>query len=477
MNRFMIQPSLAEYLAFAKDEGAIPVVGEILADFDTPMSAYWKLAHDEPHSFLLESVTGGEQVARYSVLGVSPRKIVEVQSGSRDDDPMRKVQAEIKQINPAAKHLIPPVVGSAVGVISYDYVRTIERLPDGNPDLLGIPDVCFLITDVSVVFDHAKNRVLIIVLSDGTESGYHSALDQIEQIEDRLRGALPALPSETEQPGAVTANVSREDFENSVRKVKEYIGQGDAFQVVPSLRFETKCGVHPLNLYRSLRSLNPSPYMFLLRMDGWDVIGASPELLVSLEDRTAKVRPIAGTRPRGANDAEDFALGEELLADEKERAEHTMLIDLGRNDIGRISDIGTVNVDAMMVIERYSHVMHIVSNVSGQLREGLDAIDLIRATFPAGTLSGAPKIRAMEIIDEVETSRRGLYGGAVGILGAGGDCELAIAIRSIVLKGGTAYVQAGAGIVFDSDPAKEYDECVNKAKAPLRAIEAAQRGL
>jgi anthranilate synthase component 1 len=331
--------------------------------------------------------------------------------------------------------------------------------------------------DSVVVFDHAKNRIRILVLAEGSEAAYAQAEREIEWIEARLRGPLPPLPQESFPSHPVQANVTQHEYENAVRRVVRYIGEGDGVQMVPSMRLSTRVDAHPISIYRALRSLNPSPYMFLIRFEAYDLVGASPELHVSLHERVARVRPIAGTRPRSLDPAEDDRLANELLADEKERAEHIMLVDLGRNDLGRVCEVGSVLVGQLMVIERYSHVMHIVSDVTGQLREGLDAYDLFRASFPAGTVSGAPKVRAMEIIDEVETTRRGTYAGAIGFASATGDLDTCIAIRTIYLCEGTAYVQVGAGVVFDSVPEKEYYECLNKARAALRAIEIAQAGL
>lgn len=470
--------------------GRVPVTATLLADVETPLSAYWKLAHDEPNSFLLESVTGGEQVARYSLIGVRPRAVYRAKDGrarlseggvSREwdvaGDPLALVRDLVGKVDAEAAAGLPGLIGGAVGIVGYDYVRTVERLPDGNPDVLGVPDVELLVCDSVVVFDHARNQVRVIVLGDGSEGSYQRCVAEIERVLGRLRGALPALPQGRFAAHAVEQNVGREEFEAGVRRIIDYIGAGDCIQVVPSLRFSTKLDAHPVTLYRALRSLNPSPFMFLLRLEGLDVVGASPELLVGLEGRRARVRPIAGTRKRGATPSEDAALAAELLADEKERAEHVMLVDLGRNDLGRVCTAGSVRVEEMMVVEKYSHVMHIVSDVTGELAFGMDGVDLVRATFPAGTLSGAPKIRAMQIIDEVETSRRGLYGGAVGFFSATGDVDLAIAIRTVVVRDGVAHVQAGAGVVWDSDPGKEYEECVSKARAALRAIEIAQAGL
>ncbi|MDI9641597.1 anthranilate synthase component I [Kamptonema cortianum] len=478
------------FLKAAKPGFRIPVVSTLLADIETPLSAYWKVAHSEPNSFLLESVTGGEQVARYSIIGVRPRCVLTTKNGAAHlttagekeqvevgDDPLAILRELLPRVEENFAQALPRLCGGAIGFVGYDYVRTIERLPDANPDTLGIPDVLMMICDSVLVFDHAKNQIQVVALAEGTADGYAFALEEIGRIQSLLAEPLPSLPGGEFNSHPVEANLTQSDFEKIVARCVDYIRAGDVFQVVPSIRFETRVDAHPVTVYRALRSLNPSPFMFLIRSPGLDIVGASPELLVSLEKRNAGVRPIAGTRPRGATPAEDNALAADLLADEKERAEHLMLIDLGRNDLGRVCQPGTVQVEDLMVIEKYSHVMHIVSDVVGQLKPELDGIDLVRATFPAGTLSGAPKIRAMEVIDEMEPCRRGLYGGAVGSFAANGDVDLAIAIRTIVIRNGIGYVQAGAGIVADSNPTNEYQECVNKAKAALRAIQIAQRGI
>ncbi|MCH8978278.1 MAG: anthranilate synthase component I [Armatimonadetes bacterium] len=491
-NFTVLSPSRDEYLKQAELGGPIPIYRDVLADMETPLSAYWKLAHDETHSFLLESVTGGENLARYSMIGVRPRLVVRSkgrsvrlnQRGNQSqqeledgEDPLAFIRREIKPVRAELLGDLPKFCGGAVGMISYDYARFVEDLPDSTEDDLEMDDVAMLIVDSMVVFDHAKNLVRIVALADGTDDGYDDAKAEIERIRSRLLGPIPPLPTYKGGPSEVTSNIDRETFEAAVRKVINYIGAGDCIQAVPSIRFETEVGTHSLTVYRALRSLNPSPYMFYIRFGDFDIVGASPELLVGLSGRTARVRPIAGTRPRGDTPEADLRLEVDLLQDEKERAEHIMLVDLGRNDLGRVCEYGTVEVDELMVVERYSHVMHIVSSVTGVLREGMDGIDLVRACFPAGTVTGAPKVRAMEIIDELEGTRRGLYAGAIGYLSATGEVDLAIAIRTILMKDGKAYVQAGAGIVYDSVPSREYDECTDKAKAALRAIEIAQSGL
>jgi len=488
----MIVPSREDFLRSAGDGCRMPVHADLLADMETPLSAYWKLAHDEPHSFLLESVTGGEQLARYSMIGVRPRLVLRTKGQSvrrishtgetrgtlaPGEDPLHVLQRELDASSVTDVPGMPRFVGGAVGLLSYDFVRFLERLPDTCVDDLQCDDMAMMLVDSAVVFDHAKNLIRVVVLADGTSKAYEQAAAEVERIVARLRRPLPPLPMGRFEAHPVACNMADGEYEDAVRRVVELIAAGDGVQMVLSQRFQTQTEAHPLTIYRALRSLNPSPYMFLLRYGDFDVVGASPELLVGLDHGLAKVRPIAGTRQRGETPEEDARLERELLADEKERAEHVMLVDLGRNDLGRVCDYGTVRVEELMTVERYSHVMHIVSSVSGRLAEGRNAYDLVRATFPAGTVSGAPKVRAMEVIDELEPTRRGLYAGAVGYFGANGDMDLCIAIRTILLKQHTAYVQAGAGIVFDSVPEREAEECRNKAKACLRAIELAQKGL
>mgnify|MGYP001178252883 CR=1 FL=1 len=484
----MFVESCESFVKRASDEGLTPLVATLLADMETPLSAYWKLAHDDPHSFLFESVTGGEALARYSMIGCRPKHIVSGHGRILTTDGLDRKLAPDEDLLTEAVKLIPPLgpeeavglprlCGGAVGWIAYDYVRAIERLPLDTEDDLGLPDISFMILDQAVVFDHARNVIQVIVLAPPTQAGYVQARGRIEELVHRLKGPLPNLP---ESPGTTPvfhSNMAQEVYEAGVRKCVDYIISGDAFQIVPSQRQEAECTAHPVLIYRALRSLNPSPYMFLLRMDGTEVVGASPEILVALHGKTALVRPIAGTRPRGTSPEEDHELAADLLKDEKERAEHIMLVDLGRNDLGRVCEFGSVKVKDLMEIERYSHVMHIVSQVEGRLKPGVTQVDLIRATFPAGTLTGAPKVRAMEIIEELEPTRRGLYGGAVGFISSTGDMDLAIAIRSALISNGKCYVQAGAGVVFDSVPSKEHHECLNKAMAVVRAVVQAHEGL
>jgi len=488
----MVVPDKPEFLQRTADGKRMPIYRDLLADIETPLSAYWKLSHDQTYSFLLESVTGGEQLARYSILGVRPRTVLRSKDSrlrtisgdieqTRDlqpgEDPLHALQAALDGPEVVRLPGLPAFVGGAVGTMSYDLVRFFENLPDSCADDLQVDDLAMMITDTVVVFDHAKNIIRVIVMADGTEAGYDAAVAEIDRVTERLKGPIPSLPTFEGEPHEVSSNVTKPQFEAMVSRMIEYISAGDGIQMVPAQRFQTKIDAHPLTIYRALRSLNPSPYMFILRFGDFDVVGASPELLVSLHGRTARVRPIAGTRWRGATPEEDHALEVELLADEKERAEHIMLVDLGRNDLGRVCEYGSVKVNELMVVERYSHVMHIVSDVTGTLTSDKDAYDLIRASFPAGTVSGAPKVRAMQIIDELEPTRRGLYAGSVGFVSHTGDFDACIAIRTIYLKDGMAYVQAGGGVVYDSVPEKEYVESCNKAKAALKAIELAQRGL
>jgi anthranilate synthase component 1 len=490
-----IQPSFDRFAALAEDATLVPVWREFLFDVDTAVTAYAKLA-EPPFGFLLESVVGGEQWARYTFLGTRPASAWRLQDGGvslwtpgegwraadADVDPLTDLDARLRAHRPAEVEGLPRFWGGAVGFFSYDIVRWIERLPDAPPDDLGIPDGLFVFTDLVLAIDNLKGTAMAIAavpVSPGApeeelRASYDDAAARIDATIERL-AAEPgpdalALSPEPETDPPFTSSMTRETFEAGVQKIREYILAGDAFQVVLSQRLGFPLRSTPFELYRGLRSLNPSPYLYFLEMDGVSLVGSSPEVLVRVEDGTVTVRPIAGTRPRGATPDEERALAEDLLADEKELAEHRMLVDLGRNDVGRVAEYGSVTVPDLMVVERYSHVMHIVSQVEGRLREGLGAIDVFRACFPAGTVSGAPKVRAMEIIDELEPVRRGPYAGAVGHFNYGGaSMDTAITIRTIVAREGTAYVQAGAGIVLDSDPAAEYEETLNKARALLRA--------
>lgn len=496
------RPNLADFRQLAQTHDLIPVYREFAADLETPVTVYIKLMTQLGPSFLLESVEGGEQIGRYSFVGLNPRGTITLdgdqvtvtkneETKTRDlaegEDILHVIKREVGGFTPADIAGLPRFIGGAVGYLGYDTVRFYERLPESAERILDIPDAIFLLADTIVVFDHARHRLLIMsnaMVSDDVEADYLGAIQRIEQITETLLRPLPAVPSKMwsgngKMQRELQSNKTQAEYEAMVRQGKEYIAAGDSFQIVLSQRLTRQTDAHPFAIYRALRMLNPSPYMFYFNFPdhGMQVIGASPELLVRLEDGVASVRPIAGTRRRGTTEAEDEALAQELLNDPKELAEHVMLIDLGRNDIGRVSDYGTVHVRDQMVIERYSHVMHIVSHVEGRLNAGMDAFDLMRATFPAGTLSGAPKVRAMEIIEELEGERRGLYGGAVGHFGYDGNMDTCIAIRTLLMQGNDIYVQAGAGIVADSDPAMEHEECWNKARALAVAVERAESGL
>jgi anthranilate synthase component 1 len=493
----MFRPSLDEFKQKAKQGNLIPVYREILADMETPVSAFLKI-DDKRHSFLLESMEGGEKWARYSFLGSRPSVIVKsfgksveittdgkTKKRSFERDPLEVIKDILSAYKPVPDPLLPRFFGGAVGFMGFDVVRFFEELPSREKEGLDIPDVFFMITDTLVIFDNITHRIKVVsnahVKGKSAEAAYREATKKINALVKRLKsgvrgeGARGKSKKKTEH--VLTSNFTQPQYEQAVLKAKEYIKAGDIFQVVPSQRFQTKINVEPYEIYRALRLVNPSPYMYFLRCGDTTVVGASPEVMVRLEGDTIDLRPIAGTRRRGATEEEDKALASELLADPKERAEHIMLVDLGRNDVGRVSAPGSVHVSELMVIERYSHVMHIVSNVRGSLTNGRDAYDVIRACFPAGTVSGAPKIRAMQIIDELEPTRRGPYAGSVGYFGFSGNMDTCITIRTLVIKKGVAYIQAGGGVVADSDPAAEYQETVNKAKAMMRAVEMAEKGL
>ena len=491
------QPTRAAFIAMARQGSLGFVFREILADAETPVSVYAKLGRGA-YSFLLESVVGGEKWAAYSFVGVKPRQVIRATAGTLEvltptgdgtfavsevksvQNPVAFVQSALADLAPVVPPGLPRFVGGAVGFLAYDAVRSFERLPATAPDELGLPDMCFAITDTVVVFDNLRGTIKVVASAElGGDPGaaWDQACGKIDAIIAALASSNKApkpidLGSDAEAAPLPVSRSGPERFASSINTIHEYIRAGDAFQVVLSQRFEVPRGnVDPFDVYRILRVTNPSPYMFHLEFPEAQVTGASPEALVRLDGRRVDVRPIAGTRPRGKTAAEDLAMEAELMADPKELAEHVMLIDLGRNDVGRVSVQGTVKVDEVMVVERYSHVMHIVSNVSGVLAPGLGPADVIRAAFPAGTLSGAPKIRAMQIIEELEPSRRGIYGGAVGYISYQGNVDLAIAIRTMVTKGDKIYIQAGAGVVADSQPAAEDAECENKARAVFLAIE------
>jgi len=470
----MIYPSKKEFIDLSKKGNLIPVYKEIVADMETPVSAYKKI--ESEYSFLLESVEGGEKQARYSFLGSCPKERLFKLDSIND---VRKILGKYKLVELPN---LPTFCGGLVGYIGYDAVREIEKLPNKNPDDLKFPVIQFMLADTLLVFDHLKHKIVIIAnayVEGNVQKAYKDACLKIEKIQLKLKKPIKLSREEFEIPTTpkkslkVRSNLTKAEYEAMVLKAKEYIKAGDIIQVVPSQRFETKCTAAPLDVYRVLRIINPSPYMYYLRMGELSIVGSSPEVMVRLEKGKATLRPIAGTRRRGKDEDEEAMLSKELLASTKEKAEHIMLVDLGRNDLGRVCDYGSVKVTECMTIEKYSHVMHIVSNVSGKLRSGKDAVDLFRAAFPAGTVSGAPKVRAMEIIDELENVRRGIYAGTVGYFSFNGDLDSGIAIRTILIHKGKAYVQAGGGVVADSDPEEEYNETVNKAKALLSAIELA----
>lgn len=492
-----IHPTREEFRRLAKKGNLIPVHREILADLETPVSAFQKIA-DQENAFLLESVEQGQQQqwGRFSLLGCNPSHLVRTVKGRTEllyangkvaetfdkCDPLDALRRVMARFKPVIDPDLPRFVGGAVGYLSYDAVRHFECIPDTNPDQLGVPEMLFAITDTVMIFDHLRHRLRFLVNAHVTDAdvdfAYDRALAKLNTMRDWLSKPVDHRPREAAGTmPEITPSVTKEQFEATVEKCKEYILAGDAFQIVPSQRFSAPFEGNPFDLYRALRMVNPSPYMFYLQFGDLKVAGSSPEVLVRAEEGEVTIRPIAGTRPRGKNADEDNALAHDLLADPKECAEHLMLVDLGRNDVGRVAEIGSVRVEDFMAIERYSHVMHIVSNVRGDLAEGKDAFDALRAGFPAGTLTGAPKIRAMEIIDEVETVRRGLYGGAVGYLSYSGNLDSCIVIRTAVIKDGQIHIQAGAGIVADSVPETEWLETVNKAKAIFRALASVQSGL
>jgi anthranilate synthase component I len=499
LGELQLEPGLEEARELAREGNVVPVRARLVDDCETPVSAFLKLRAGEPEGapcFLLESAEQG-QVGRYSFVGLRPRALLRWSDGvlsewdgreasggepvRRDEapDPYAAVAARLGEYRPAPVEGLPPFAGGAVGFFAYDLVRTVEPLGEPNPDTLGLPDMALMVTDAMVVFDHLRHELTILacafVEEDGSvDAAYERAAATIAEMRERLRGAVPA----PEQPSVVEApkfesNMSREEFEAAVARIVEYVHAGDAFQVVPSQRFSAPAPVEAFSVYRGLRAVNPSPYMYFLQFGDFQIAGASPEPLVKVEGRRVSARPIAGTSPRGENEEEDRRLAERLINDPKERAEHVMLVDLGRNDLGRVCEYGSVKVDELMVVETYSHVLHIVSQVSGRLRDGVTAMDVLRSALPAGTLSGAPKVRAMQIIDELEPVKRGGYGGAVGYLSWDGDLDTAIHIRTVVVKDGQLHVQAGGGTVADAKPAYEYTESVNKARAVFRAVEVA----
>jgi anthranilate synthase component 1 len=485
-------PEFDEFCALAARGNLVPVYREILADLETPVSAFLKLDHGGD-AFLLESVEGGEKWARYSFLGSAPERVLSCKDGVLSDgppagpvatrriaDPLVAIREVLQEYHPVPVRGLPRFAGGLVGYLSYDVVRAFERLPTRTRDDLAHPDVYLMLADTLVVFDNVAMSMKVVSharvdAQANLRAAYDAACARVDQLVERLQRPVHAPPMVTAAgPPLVRSNFQPAAFEAIVERAKAYIRAGDVIQVVLAQRFECPLRADPFNVYRCLRTFNPSPYMFFLRVGPRVVLGASAEVMVRLEGRELTVRPIAGTRPRGTDERLDLELERELCADPKEIAEHIMLVDLGRNDVGRVARTGSVEVTARMVVERYSHVMHLVSNVRGTLADGLDCFDAFRATFPAGTLSGAPKIRAMEIIEELEPVRRGVYGGAIGYFGFSGNMDTAIAIRTMVIDRGTIYAQAGAGIVADSDPEREHAECVNKARALFQAVKLAE---
>jgi anthranilate synthase component 1 len=500
----MIYPSEKDFLKLAKKGNLIPVYKEILADTETPVSAYFKIAAGSRYSFLLESVEGEEKVARFSFLARDPEIIFEAKGGkakitrfseestnirdmelSRAFGPMDALRDIMKPFKFVPVEGIPPFCGGMVGYFGYDTVRFFERLPDLNKDDLKLPDMLLVLAKNIILFDHRQHKIKLISCvytgregsNEAVSKAYRTAVKKINKQAEELEQPL-VLPKKkitrSGMPKAVS-NFTRDEYLQAVRKAKKEIHAGEIIQVVPSQRFKVKFSGDPFYIYRALRSMNPSPYMYYLNFNGIHIAGSSPELLVRCENGIVETRPIAGTRPRGRDDKQDRELMDDLLRDPKEKAEHIMLVDLGRNDLGRVCETGTVKVTDFMTIEKYSHVMHIVSNVRGQLAKNKDSLDVLSAAFPAGTLTGAPKIRAMEIIEGLESVKRGPYGGCIGYLGFTGNLDTCITIRTVVVNKGTAYVQAGGGVVADSDPATEYQETLNKAKAQLHAIELAYK--
>ncbi len=497
-------PDRTEFLRLSRTHSLVPLYRTLTADLETPVSAFLRVAAAEPECFLLESVEGGERLGRYTYIGIRPsRRIVshgreiEITEHGKTRNVTGDVFAVLREAldghTPARIPGLPPFTAGAVGFFSYDVVRQIERLPVDTTDDLGLPDACLMFFDEVLAFDHVKKEILLIVTADlrrhKPQAAYADAWRRLDRLEKRLAHPLPTLSSRRPADKLRFIPCTKKPaYLKAVERAKEYIAAGDIFQVVYSQRFEVRPGVDPFSVYRALRIVNPSPYMYFLRFgrrkpgsksakeETAHIVGSSPEMLVRVEGRRIEYRPIAGTRPRGATEALDLAAEREMLTDEKERAEHVMLVDLGRNDVGRVSEYGTVKVTNLMFVERYSHVMHLVSNIEGKLRPELSAVDALRSCFPAGTLSGAPKIRAMEIIEELEPTRRGIYGGTVLYADYSGNLTSCIAIRTLLMEGQKGYIQAGGGIVADSIPENEYQESLNKAKAVVRAVERAREG-
>ena len=476
----MYYPTLPDVKKLSQDGNVVPIYREIVADLETPVSAFLKINRGG-YSFLLESVEGGERLARYSFIGTEPYRVLTVR-GEDKTDPLPLIAEELGRYKIVPVSELPKFCGGAIGYLSYETVTRFEELPSPDRAPLGLPESLFMFVDTLLIFDHVTHKIKVLshVHLDGDiAEAYQKAVDKIDNLVEKLN--QPLKPSQqmnaatrSTSESRLSSNFSKEGFEKSVLKIKQYITAGEAIQVVLSQRLAQPTVADPFEIYRALRTINPSPYMFFLDFADFYLIGASPEILVRVEDGVVTTRPLAGTRPRGKSLAEDAMLEQELRSDEKERAEHIMLVDLGRNDIGRVSEPGTVEVSELMEVERYSHVMHLVTHVQGKLRRGLSAFDALRACFPAGTVSGAPKIRAMEIIAELEPEKRGPYAGAAGYFSFSGNMDMAIAIRTMVVGKGVAYTQAGGGIVYDSVPEREYEETMNKARALLKAINQAE---
>jgi anthranilate synthase component I len=494
LRRLMLSPDYQEFSRLAREATLIPVVKSVSADLLTPVSAFLAIAANEPDAFLLESNERGEQIGRYTFLGARPYMQLQARAGKvtlrrgkqeelRRGGALRLVKELLRQHRPAVVPGLPPFTAGAVGYFSYDIVRQLENIGEHAKDDLSVPDCVLMFFDRLLAFDHLRHQIHIIATADVSRASprraYERAIADIAILEKKLAAGLrPAHWRNASRPAkgklTVRAGTSRQHFLEAVERAKEYIAAGDIYQVVLSLRLEFMPGAAPFDIYRALRTVNPSPYLYFLRMGAIHVLGSSPEMLVRVTGHKLEYRPIAGTHPRGHNEAEDIHLEKEMLGDEKERAEHVMLVDLGRNDLGRVSEYGSVKVKDLMYVERYSHVMHLVSALEGKLRNDLDALDAFAACFPAGTLSGAPKVRAMQIIEELETTRRGIYGGSVLYADFAGNLDSCIAIRTMLIQGKKAYLQAGAGIVADSDPAREFEECMNKAQAVLQAVKTAR---
>jgi len=490
----MYSLSIEQFKELSKDYNVIPIYKEIVLDIDTPLSVFLKISSEGRFNFLFESVEKGENIGRYSFIGSSSsvyirtkKDFVEIYNKGKirydkTKDPLNTLKEIVNSYKAPKLENLPPFWGGFVGYVGYDVIYFYEPIPDIKPDILQIPDIFFFLSDEVIVFDNVYNTIKIfvsaIIDNQDIEQIYKESIERIERIENQLNKEIQIKRISIEKKDVdITkwkSNFSKEQFLNAVLKAKEYIREGDIIQVVPSQRFSKKFKGNPIDIYRAVRVINPSPYLFYLDLKDIKIIGSSPEILVSVKDKKIITKPIAGTRPRGKTEEEDKKLADELINDEKERAEHLMLVDLARNDVGKVANIGSVKVDKFMYIEYYSHVMHIVSDVSGILKEGLTGIDVLKSVFPVGTVSGAPKVRAMQIIEELEPEKRGVYAGAVGYISFDGNLDTAIAIRTAVLRDEEIFVQAGAGVVADSIPEKEYEETINKAKAMIKAVEIAE---